>query len=201
LSQTQISDKLDNVNGTHLFLGLGFSDAGDSTAAALDLAELVLYDRALTSEEMTEVWNYFMLEYAPERPPPELVLLTPQDGSTVYGSSVFVSWRTMGDTSQSDHVHLTLDGGEIIMVYNLNSNYTYTDMLPGVYQLEVALYTSNHSPLESDRSAAVINFVVAAATTISGSSATATTSNVSTTRGERERSRGSPKRRSEATTN
>lgn len=157
---------------------MGFDDAGDSTAVALDLAELVFYDRALTHGEMSEVWNYFMLEYAPERPPPELLLLTPEDGSTVSGSSVFVSWRTVGDMSQSDHVHLSLDGGEITMVYNLNSNHTYTGMLPGVYQLEVALYTFNHSPLESDRSTAVINFAVAAATT-SGNLVTPTASDVS----------------------
>ena len=163
IASTPVGSSLDSVNSTQLYLGLGLDD--NQAAVSFDLAELVMYDRALSHAELIDVWGYFTREYAPERPPPELELLTPGDGATVYGTEVFVSWQTVGDTTQADHVHISLDAGEVTMVWNLNSNYTYVDMQPGVYQLEVALYTSNHSPLENDRSAVIINFVVEAAST------------------------------------
>ncbi len=80
---------------------------------------------------------------------PTLTINSPQDGSTVGGSTVDIRYTTDGDLTEVSHVHFRLDDGPDIMDTTLaDGQFQLTDVAPGVHTLDGFLVRADHSKID-----------------------------------------------------
>jgi hypothetical protein len=135
----EVEDTADNS----IVSGYNFNDNGDGTATFSWLAPpggrylaTVTADDGLA--QTTETFNIIVRE---------VIILSPQDGETVYindaaGGDVTVEWTSNGgdtDPQVFDHVHVQLDDNPYLGSQPLSGTYTFEDVLPGQHTLRIAM--------------------------------------------------------------
>lgn len=121
----------------------------DDAALDMEVAEILVYDRAVSETERRDIEAYFRLRYLGEMTP-TVTVAAPAEGDTIYGESVTAIWVAAGDLSEADHVRVILDGGVPQTSPALTGALPYADVLPGAHELEVALVTASLQILAAD---------------------------------------------------
>ncbi|MDX1418840.1 MAG: PQQ-dependent sugar dehydrogenase, partial [Rubricoccaceae bacterium] len=125
---------------TRIVLG---AEIDASPTLDMDVAAVLVYDRALTDADRQQVETYLYDKYLDVPPPVALATITsPADGAFVLGPDVTVSWTAYGP-GQGDHVHLTLDGAPHVTV-PLNGSYTFTGLADGPHTLTAEVASIGH---------------------------------------------------------
>jgi glucose/arabinose dehydrogenase len=135
-------------------------ETDDDPEPDFDVAEILIYNRALGESERQEVELYFSNVYLGALPP-EVTFTKPADGDTIQGSIVTVSWVSSGDLSQAGHVHLYLDGNPRESIPELAGSKSYTDIAPGWHYSIIELATAGHTVLARDSVSFTVGGVVA----------------------------------------
>lgn len=132
------------------------SELDSDPKVKMQVAEVLVYDRALTPTEFAQVEGYLQSEYfAPQ--PPVIALTAPVANDTIPGDSIVVSWATSGDTSQADHVHVRLDDLPRVSGQAFNGSYTFTGVGPGLHIVSVELANVSHVVLSADSATVFMN--------------------------------------------
>lgn len=97
--------------------------------------------------------------------PPTVAISSPQNGATIVGDAVAVSWLSGGDLTDADHVHLRLDTGSVVMRPDLSGTYTFTGVAPGAHTLSIQLVDANHQILTNPESLDSVSFTTQAVAT------------------------------------
>jgi hypothetical protein len=96
----------------------------------MDVAAVVVYDRALTETERGAVESYLQERFLGAPTTASVAITSPAAGETVTGSDLAVAWDATG-AATGDHVHLTLDGGAVVDDLPLSGSYTFTGVAAG----------------------------------------------------------------------
>ncbi|GIG55125.1 PQQ-dependent sugar dehydrogenase [Demequina activiva] len=127
----------------------------------MDVAEILVYDRALVDAERDQVEAYLRQQYFEGATvPPSVTLTSPTSGETVRDSNVDVTWTTSGDLAPGDHVHLTLDGGSHVTVAAGAQTHTFTDVADGGHVVEATIASSAHEVYAHPEATDSVSFTV-----------------------------------------
>jgi glucose/arabinose dehydrogenase len=154
------------VDGTHQFatvaddllLGGNLNRRG---FVGMEVAALLVYDRALTDEQLQAVEAYLADKYTrgSDAPDPSVEITQPVDGITARGD-VTVSWEAT-PARTGDHVHLRVnDIDSHVTVMDLNGSYTFENLTPGVNTIRVEVAAADHTVYTNPDAAAVVRVVV-----------------------------------------
>ncbi|WP_159451396.1 PQQ-dependent sugar dehydrogenase [Demequina sp. NBRC 110054] len=138
-------------SGTHTYdtgsdrIRLG-AELGGTRRIDMDVAEILVYDRAVTDTEREQIETYFEQQYLGGETvaEPTVTLTEPSDGAVLETSDVTVSWESGGDLATGDHVHLTLDDGEHVTVMEQSGSYTFTGVEDGDHTVTVQVASMDH---------------------------------------------------------
>ena len=128
----------------------------------MDVAAVLIYDRALSEVERQQVEQYLQEKYLAGTAPPtaSVSITSPSDGATVTGPDVTVSWDATAAAS-GDHVHLTLDGGpDYVAVMDLQGSYTFTDLADGAHTVSAEMASSDHVIYTNPEASDAVSFTV-----------------------------------------
>lgn len=128
----------------------------------MDVAALVVYDRALSATERQQVEAYLEDRYLGDEPEPgpSVDITSPDDGATITGSNVTVSWNATSRV-EGDHVHLTLDDASThTTVLELDGSHTFTDLSPGAHTVRVAVASAGHEAYQNPEANETVSFDV-----------------------------------------
>jgi len=92
--------------------------------------------------------------------PPTVTILSPADGSVVTGETVTVDFTSTGDLTEVDHVHVELDGQNLVMVFDLDGSHTYTNVAPGSHDARATLVRADHTHIGNPESVDMTIFEV-----------------------------------------
>jgi glucose/arabinose dehydrogenase len=144
-------------SGTHAF-GTGTArvrlgaELDDNPRVKMQVAEIAVYDRALSVGEVAQVEGYLQSEYFGPQPP-AIALTAPVDNDTIAGDSIVVAWMSSGDTTQANHVHVKLDDLPRVSGQPFTGTYTFTGVSPGPHVVSVELANVSHVVLSGDSAA------------------------------------------------
>lgn len=119
----------------------------------MDVAAVMIYDRALAPAERSEIENYFDVKYFGGV---NITILSPTEGATVSSGDVTVTYTAAG--SAFNHVHLSLDGGEPVMVFENSGSYTFSDVAAGPHAVTAELVDATHQTIMEDGATDTVNF-------------------------------------------
>lgn len=121
----------------------------DESTLDMEVAEILVYDRALSEAERREVEDYFRIRYLGEMTP-AVAVTAPAEGDTVFGETVTAIWESSGDLSDADQVRVTLDGGPPQATPALTGALPFPGVLPGAHTVLVELLTPSLQILAAD---------------------------------------------------
>jgi glucose/arabinose dehydrogenase len=152
-------------SATHLFqtgsdVILLNPETDDDPEVDMEVAEILIYNRALSEEERQEIELYFSNTYLGSLAP-EISITEPAEGDTIFSDAASVVWASTGVLTQADHVHVSLDGTPPQSFPFLSGARTYTDLTPGSHYFVVELATAGHAVLARDS----VNFITQPAQT------------------------------------
>ncbi|MFW2514662.1 PQQ-dependent sugar dehydrogenase, partial [Demequina sp. SO4-13] len=130
----------------------------------MDVAEILVYDRAVSDLERDQIEAYFAQQYSLDGPPPPtpptVTVTAPTQGATVRSADVEVTWTTAGDLAPGDHVHVSLDGGQYVPVMQAAGSHTFTDVSDGAHTVELQIARSDHTVYTHPGSTDSVEFTV-----------------------------------------
>jgi glucose/arabinose dehydrogenase/fibronectin type 3 domain-containing protein/uncharacterized protein (DUF2249 family) len=134
----------------------------DTRWVDMDVAEVLVYDRALTDEERQEIEDYFGAEYFGIDPnAPAVTITSPDNASIQTTNDVTVSWTTAGTMLPDDHVHLVLDGSPPhVTVLDQNGSYTFEDLDDGPHTVAITIASGTHVVYQHPKATATVDFEV-----------------------------------------
>ena len=135
--------EITNLSGTYTFNNVG---QGNHTITA----ELAMGQTTLTNPEASDVVNFSI-------DPPTVVITSPQEGSTVSGSSVVVNYNIGGDLVGVDRLFLTLDSDPAIEITNLSGTYIINNLAQGNHTITAELAVGQ-AILTNPEATDVVNF-------------------------------------------
>jgi glucose/arabinose dehydrogenase len=154
------------VDGTH-----GFATVADDLLlggnlngrefVGMEVAAMIVYDRALTETERDRVEAYLSEKYlgVATQSGPSVQFTAPVDGTTARGG-VTVAWDATA-FNVGDHVHLTVDGQTPhTTIMDLNGSYTYAGLAPGVHTVRIEVASITHDVYTNGGAADEIRVVV-----------------------------------------
>jgi MYXO-CTERM domain-containing protein len=122
----------------------------------MDVAAVMIYDRALSPAERSEIESYFDVKYFGGV---KITILAPSEGATVSSGDVTVTYTVAG--SDFNHVHLSLDGGEPVMVFESSGSFTFSDVAAGPHTVTAELVDAAHNTITEDGATDTVNFTAA----------------------------------------
>lgn len=140
--------------GTHTFatgtqrIRLG-TELDEDPKINMQVAEILVFDRALTSFELTQIQAYFESLYFPP-PAPTVTITNPTEGAMIPGDSISVSWTTGGDISAAEHVHVQLDTLPELTFAQFSATHVFNGVSVGSHVVHVELATVGHLVLAVD---------------------------------------------------
>lgn len=148
-------------------------DAGLATAHQMGLAGLsagTLYHYRVRSrdaagnESFSADWTFTTTSApAPSTTAPSVTIVSPQEGSTVIGSSVYLEFTVTGATIRSgsgyQHLHIKLDGGKVWHVYNTKP-FLIGSLTPGTHTVFVSLAENETHARVAGTSTQQVSFTV-----------------------------------------
>ncbi|WP_084102716.1 PQQ-dependent sugar dehydrogenase [Demequina sp. NBRC 110051] len=143
------------------------AELNDNRKVAMDVAEILVYDRAVSPTEQAQIQDYFAQAYldgiVEEPEPPTVTITAPTDGQTVRGGDVAVTWQTGGGFAAGDHVHLTLDDGEHVTVMGATGTHTFTGVAEGPHTVTATVADASHGEYEGPGAIDSVDFSVSLA--------------------------------------
>jgi len=134
------------TGSTRIRLGV---ELDDDPKVKMQVAEILVYDRALSSFELQQVEDYLQAEYfAP--PVPTVAITTPADGQSIPGDSILVGWASAGDTTLAEHVHVQLDNDPRVSIMQLTGTHVFNGVAIGPHTVRVELASASHAVLSAD---------------------------------------------------
>ncbi len=118
-----------------------YDPADDDPDLDMEVAEILIYDRAVTEAEREEIEEYFQARYLGEMTP-TVTITSPAEGDTIRSETVTVLWSSSGDVSDVDHVRVTLDAEPPLTSGALTGALPLIDILPGAHLVEVVLVSA-----------------------------------------------------------
>lgn len=115
----------------------------------MEVAEILVYDRAVSEEEREQIEEYFRTRYLGMMAP-AIQIDSPAAGDTIRSEAVSVVWSSTGDLSDADHVEISLDGGAPISTPTFTGATPFAGVLPGQHSLVVRLISDSFAVLASD---------------------------------------------------
>ncbi|MGF1485223.1 MAG: PQQ-dependent sugar dehydrogenase [Opitutales bacterium] len=106
-------------NGTHTWntaatqIRLG-SEIDDTPNLDMDVAEILVYDRALTEQERQDVESYLFGKYFLSGP--SITITSPTQGADITGDAITVNVTSAGPDNAGDQILFSLDGGASVAV-------------------------------------------------------------------------------------
>ena len=119
----------------------------------MDVAAVMIYDRALSPAERSDIESYLDVKYFGGV---DITILSPADGATVSSGDVTVTYTVAG--SNFNHVHLSLDGAEPVMVFETSGSYTFNGVAAGPHVVAAELVDASHQTIMEDGASATVNF-------------------------------------------
>jgi len=119
----------------------------------MELAAVLIYDRALSAEELADVEKYFSVKYLGGV---DIDITSPTEGETVSSGDVTVMYAAEGKTFAQ--VRLILDGGTPVDLDDAIGSNTFNNVGAGAHSLTATLIDVNGLPLGIDDSTATVNF-------------------------------------------
>jgi MYXO-CTERM domain-containing protein len=119
----------------------------------MDIAAVLIYDRALTAGERADVEKYFSIKYFGGV---DVNITSPTEGETVSSGDVTVMYEAEGKTFAQ--VRLVLDGGTPVDLDDAVGSHTFNGVAAGAHTLTATLIDANGQPLALDDSTATVNF-------------------------------------------
>lgn len=107
------------------------------------IPEVIIYNRALTAQERTDVATYLANKYAipPSNTPPSVTLTTPSDGTVYTTVPATISLAaTASDSDGINHVDFLQGTGYLNSDYSAAYSYDWTGVQPGTYILTARAY-------------------------------------------------------------
>lgn len=142
-----------NTGNTDITIGL---EIDYSTFVTMQLAEVMIFDRAVTESERQMIEAYFQAKYFPSEP--QLTVISPSPGETIGSSEVTVSWTTTG-MNPGDHVHLILDGQmPHTTLMDQNGSYTLSGLSPGSHSVLLQVASVGHQVYANSAAAVNVSF-------------------------------------------
>ncbi|MFW7413411.1 PQQ-dependent sugar dehydrogenase [Demequina sp. SO4-18] len=130
----------------------------------MDVAEVLVYDRAVSETERAQIEAYFEQQYlqggSTPPVPPTAAITAPAPGATVRSADVQVSWSVGGDLAPGDHVHLSLDGGEHVTLSGAEGSHTFADVADGNHSVEMQIARADHTVYTHPGSTDTVAFTV-----------------------------------------
>jgi glucose/arabinose dehydrogenase len=154
------------VDGTHQFgtvaddLLLG-GNLNGKEFVGMEIAAMIVYDRALTETERGRVEAYLAEKYlgTTTQSGPSVRFTAPVDGTTAR-EGVTVAWDATA-FNVGDHVHLTLNGQTPhTTIMDLNGSYTYAGLAPGVHTVRIEVASITHDVYTTPDAADEVRVVV-----------------------------------------
>jgi len=122
----------------------------------MDLAAIIIYDRALSDAEMADVQAYLGVKYFGGV---DIAIQSPAEGDTVTSGDVDVTYAA--DGTAYDHVHLSLDGGAAVELTEAAGTHTFNGVAEGNHTVVATLVDAAHAQVGVSRSSATVNFAAA----------------------------------------
>jgi glucose/arabinose dehydrogenase/uncharacterized beta-barrel protein YwiB (DUF1934 family) len=97
-----------------------------------------------------------------DEPQPAVDITSPQEGETITGDSVTVSWES-SNMGADDHVHVYLDGADRQGSQPQDGSYTYTGVEPGTHTATVVAATFDHQEYQNAEATETVTFSVESA--------------------------------------
>ena len=119
----------------------------------MDVAAVLIYDRALTDVERGDVETYLNTKYFDGV---DIDITAPTEGETVGSGDVIVTYATFG--TAFDQVRLVLDGGTPVDLAEANGSYTFTGVAAGAHVLTATLLDDLGQPLLDAAATETVNF-------------------------------------------
>ena len=119
----------------------------------IELAAVLIYDRALSAEERADVEKYFSIKYLGGV---DIEIVSPTEGETVSSGDVTVMYAAEGKTF--DKVRLILDGGTEVDLDAATGSHTFNNVGAGAHSLTATLIDVNGQPVGLVDSTATVNF-------------------------------------------
>jgi len=119
----------------------------------MDVAAVLIYDRALTAAEQSQVNAYFDVKYFGGV---NVDILSPTAGQMVSSGNVPVTYVAAGDAF--DHVHLRLDGGSIVELTNASGTHVFSNVSAGNHSVVATLVNATHQAVNLNNSQETVNF-------------------------------------------
>jgi glucose/arabinose dehydrogenase len=163
---TMYRDGVAVASGTHTFgtnddrIVVG-ANVDLETTMDMDVAAVVVYDRALSAVERNAVESYLGEKYLGEAggPGASVEFTAPADGTTHRGS-VTVEWAATG-VYPGDHVHLTLDDATgHTTIIDMDGSYTYSGLEPGVHTVTIRVANADHTVYTNPEAVDTVRVVV-----------------------------------------
>ncbi len=79
--------------------------------------------------------------------PPILTITAPQEGATIAGTTINVTYTVSGDLTEADHAHFRLDGGPTVMDIDFDGVYQFTNVPVSSHVLSGIIARANHSEI------------------------------------------------------
>ncbi len=126
------------------------SELDDSPFLDMDLAEVLVYDRALNESERTAVEDWIQATYlnGPTVVGPDIDLHSPVDGQLLSAAEIDVDWSVASGSAAGDSVEVTLDDGPAV-TGSLTGTHTFTGVPPGNHTVRVRVVDSGSTPYEN----------------------------------------------------
>jgi hypothetical protein len=138
------------TNPTSIVLG---AEIGHARVMDMDVAAVLIYDRALTDEERADVDKYLSIKYMGGV---NIEVIAPTEGETVSSGDVTVSYAAEGKTF--DQVRLVLDGGTPVDLADAVGSHTFTGVGAGAHALTATLIDAGGNDVGLADSTATVNF-------------------------------------------
>jgi len=154
-------DRMDIGTRAHVYdtmlsnLVLG-AEIDGSPSMDMQIAAVLIYDRALNAAEQDEVESYLQVKYFDGV---NLSITVPIDGQTVSSGDVQVGYGAAG--TAFDHMHLTLDGGAAVEITNATGSFTFNNVGEGAHSVSAVLVDAAHQPVGTPNSQDMVNFAAA----------------------------------------
>src|SRR5690606_11377248 len=137
------------------------AEIDSSPYLAMDVAAVLVYDRALPASERAQVEAYLREKYLAGPPPPPVAsvsITSPADGAVVVGPDVAVSWSGVA-AGPGDHVHLALDGGAVVEV-GQSGSHVFGGVGAGPHTVTAAVADASHVVYANAEASDDVDFTV-----------------------------------------
>jgi len=148
---------LNTTTPTDLHFNIGLRAAYGGLQFHGDLAEIVVYDHALSAADMSTINSALMSKYALDNPP--TVTLTAPTGGTVFTAPANITLTATASDSDGTISKVEFYNGYTLIGSDTTSpyNYTWNSVAAGNYTLSAIAYDNNNLPAVSSTAAIIVD--------------------------------------------